>query len=352
MKINIYIFLAVAILLAACENDMDFKGEIHDPKLNVNAVVVPTTDGGLHIIQVLESVSAWGYRGPRPVNDATFKIWHNSVEIPVGSTTHEDGTEFSYTFSATVVAGDRLDLEGHSPLHETVSASTVVPRAADIRDIKVEAFTQSGGFGIYLPGNSGETSYMRTFITIDDPSGEKNYYAINIYSITHSLVKSEKWDPVTESVVPEFRRVDTEEWHPVHTDDEILFENIDGTPTSISSWSQFSDELIDGREYTLNVYAQITREGYGLDFMPGENEWGTWVLGKSVRVEVLSLSAELFQYQRSAELARYQLDNPFAEPVQIYSNIENGYGIFGAYNIASKTMPLSSPNIHDQPSTK
>ena len=67
------------------------------------------------------------------------------------------------------------------------------------------------------------------------------------------------------------------------------------------------------------------------------NTSGAIVIGGTLRVEVITLSSALFQYRRSVELAQYQ-QNGLAEPVQVFSNVHGGYGIFGACNTASVTV--------------
>jgi hypothetical protein len=52
---------------------------------------------------------------------------------------------------------------------------------------------------------------------------------------------------------------------------------------------------------------------------------------KSVTMEVFNTDIHYFQYHRDIYL-RADIDNPFSEPSQIYSNIEGGLGCFGAYN--------------------
>ena len=49
-----------------------------------------------------------------------------------------------------------------------------------------------------------------------------------------------------------------------------------------------------------------------------------------VMVELQALSPELYRYLKSVELFRITENDAFSEPVQIYSNVQNGWGIFGA----------------------
>lgn len=49
-----------------------------------------------------------------------------------------------------------------------------------------------------------------------------------------------------------------------------------------------------------------------------------------VMVELQAISPEFYHYLKSVELYRVTKSDVFSEPVQIYSNVQNGWGIFGA----------------------
>ena len=49
-----------------------------------------------------------------------------------------------------------------------------------------------------------------------------------------------------------------------------------------------------------------------------------------VMVELQALSPELYRYLKSVELFCITESDAFSEPVQIYSNVQNGWGILGA----------------------
>ena len=43
-------------------------------------------------------------------------------------------------------------------------------------------------------------------------------------------------------------------------------------------------------------------------------------------------SKSYYLYRQSVDLQRWTEDDPFAQPVQIYTNITNGFGILSGYN--------------------
>jgi len=329
---------AVAVVAAGCENDMTYRGEVRDPKMRLSAIFGPSPGNTPHTIHVGETVSVWGDHAPREVTDATLRVLRNGKELTVEPFETSTGIHLPYTFVTDMVAGDRFEFVGSSPLHGAVSASTVVPRPADITGIKIEPFF--GGDNPSTPAREGNgMPYVRALVTIADPPGERNYYRVEIYSVTHYIRKYTKWAPVTGDPVTVIERYNEDQLCTLITNDEILYQDINGNPTGIDSWGQFSDELIDGREYTLNVYVQTSHgRGYGLDYVPAEHLEGIFTLGESVRVEVHTLSPELFGYLRYVDMM--DVYSALTEPLQIFSNVAGGHGIFGAYNVAHKTFYL------------
>jgi hypothetical protein len=322
MKRYILQTAAATIILTACVNELDFEGQARDPKLNIYSVFGPDANGIAIPIGASESVFLWGDEQPEAVNDATFTIRRNGVEVPVETTIDTESGKRLYNFSSSLAAGDRLELEGQSPKLGRVTASDVVPAPAVIKDLKAEPY-----FYVGLEG-------VRTLTTIVDPAGEKNYYTVVMWVISHWIDKS---DPANPS------KVDTEELCIIYPDNEILFQNLDDTPYGLHTRSlYFSDELIDGREYTLDLFTYFGSYGgyyYGQEVENPDTE----LLGRSVRMEIITMSPALFQYKRSVELARFGHNNFLSQPVQVYSNVVGGYGIFGAYNIASKTVEIPLP---------
>ena len=56
-------------------------------------------------------------------------------------------------------------------------------------------------------------------------------------------------------------------------------------------------------------------------------------------LQVLYISEAYYQYLKTARLHDDTLANPFAEPLNVYGNVENGYGIFAGYS--SRTFELT-----------
>jgi hypothetical protein len=345
MKMKKYIMplLGVALTLAACEKPVDFNGEGPSPKLVISTIAGPNRGfkepyghynrpefgPNTHFVDVREAVFLFGDRKPAPVNDPALKVLVNGAEIPVETTIDDDSFSLPrryHHFNTPLVEGDRLEISVETPEHGRVTASDVVPAPAVISDLKTEWFID--------PEDSGW--YLKTLVTIDDPAGEKNYYRFEIRSTVRYRYTGTEWiynsgtgkqEPVTVE-----KEYEVTEEHEVLTDHELLFSRTDNFP-SAEQWNQVSDEVFNGRSYTFNLYANIPFEPY----VSYENE----LIGHSVTVDVHTLSAAAFKHLRSLDIAAD--GNYTTEPVKIYSNVEGGYGIFGVYNVASKTVELPLP---------
>jgi hypothetical protein len=346
MKKYIFATTLVALIATACEKPVDFNGEERPPVLTLGMFMAPVAPAGngyhmddlehdRHTIVFDESVFLFGKR-PEYRNlfdNATFHVWHNGTEVPVQRDLYEDydgTTEYSRPyFRAQLATGDKVEIEGSTPWHGTVTASDVVPAPADFRDLKAEFYQDNGVW------------YLRVRPTFADPRGEKNYYRIEIRSRTD--YRHFFWSGGELQTVEDFY---PESHGTGFTDREILFSNFGGDPIGgESTWGQFSDELIDGREYTLDLYIKLDRTIWMGDNMyidpddPWLNSGHKYEMtGQSVTVDIQTLSESAFMYLRSAELMG--MGHNFSEPVQLYSNVKGGYGIFGTYNVASKTLTL------------
>lgn len=304
------LFCAI-LLLSACEKDVKFKGDGLAPKLIVNSIVGSNSE--THSLEVSESVFLFGDKDRQKVNDGTFGIRLNGEELTMTYSASEDKSLY-YSFPAQLSPGDELEVWGTSVSHGNISGKDKVPFPVEITDLKTEWFT----------GEKDDKSYLRTLISFADKPSEKNYYRIVVKTMS----------------ILEGQDAESSGWNlqKVYVDQEILFNNIGGgmlvgDEDLANSYRIFSDESIDGTEYTLNVYVQLDRGIIG-------DGWGgtAKIAEQRVKVEIHSLSENLFKYMRSLELA--MAENNFSEPVKIYSNITNGYGILGTYNVVGKALKI------------
>lgn len=101
----------------------------------------------------------------------------------------------------------------------------------------------------------------------------------------------------------------------------------------------FNDQLFEGSNFTINLTTtefiqeiELIDDGVELDVNYDPNF--------RLFITVNRLSASYYSYITTAGLQESLSGDPFAEPVQVYSNIENGLGYFGSYHPLEIEVPL------------
>lgn len=127
-------------------------------------------------------------------------------------------------------------------------------------------------------------------IEFEDIGGEDNYYQISVY------VESEFWS------------------------NNVYLTPLDPIAEELSGKQFLKDDSFDGKKYTWRVGM------YPYELSPGEDQ--------EIVVRLQSISRDKYFYERSVSLASEANDNPFAEPVIVYSNVTDGLGVFSLSSIS------------------
>lgn len=333
------LFILVVFALASCDRVIDFDGAVPPPKLVVNLFAgpnraikdryasysVPKFEPDTHLIDIQEAVFLFGDRKPEPIANPALRVLLNGTELPVEVETDWQTNKLYRHIHTPLTAGDRLEFEASTARHGRVTASDVVPTAARIVDLRTEWIDHSDGSG----------SSLRMLVTVADPAGEKNYYrfaALSTDSYRYTQIKY-PYDPETGEYVPTpvTSEYDVVERKDVLTDREVLFNRTEADISDAAQWGQIADEMFDGRTYTFDLHIRLARVPYGHSYAE--------LLSRTVTIDVETLSESTFRYLRSMEI--YDSSDNLSEPVQIYTNIAGGYGIVGAYNVASRTAVIT-----------
>jgi hypothetical protein len=285
--------------------DIDFNGKEPSPKMVVNSIINALSDTNL--IKISESVFDFSDRKPGIVENPEINL---SINGKICDRLWLDtiiGVHAYYKFVSKLNIGDKVEFSAHTPKHGTVKGYDHVPNViTEIKNIETSWFIRD------------DREYLRMYVTLKDNPNERNFYRI--------VVKT-KADIVHPSIQEPINYWDL---HEVFTDDEMLFHH----PTETEEEGKlpnfyriFSDDMIQGKEYTLNVY--IRYDNYANT--PNEDYVRQWV-----KVEIHTLSEKLYQNLQSQGLASGTTGDVFSEPVKIYTNMQGGYGILGVYNVTEK----------------
>ncbi len=154
-------------------------------------------------------------------------------------------------------------------------------------------------------------------LQINDPANEENYYAISVYTIDTIYYWDEETFEETDSVIGIWRNTI---WiDPSNADNQYSTE-IEIGP---SYYYAFYNESYDGRTFNYT---------FDIDFNSMQ--------GKKIHFELYSLDKNFYLYSKSYQEQIKASYTPFAQPVNVYTNVKNGYGLFGSYSIYNDLLTV------------
>lgn len=299
---------------AGCTKYIDFEGDDATPRLVVNGLVTPDSP-----VSVTLSNSV-GY-----LNDGDIE---RQVD---GVVTLRDGDgalievlqhtgNGVYSGSTDATAGARYRIEVDHPGFESVSADDRVPLPVTILSLDTSTVLVDNFFG---PEEGLEFRFR-----FADPSGEANFYLLEVFQRIEYYIDF-IFDPNNQGqLIPDTVWYTQPVWESVFmssSDQVIASENSGflGDAQSFGSKFYFSDALFDGttREFTVRGST-------------GES----WAEGTQYRLRLSSLSEAYYLYRQTLRSFDNTNGDPFAQPVQVYSNIFGGLGIFGSSSFDERTV--------------
>lgn len=325
-KFSFTIFtLAVALLLCSCETDVG----LNDKKGNQLVVFALAVTGQeidayvSHSLPIDEGERFTSAGEGLSLGNPFMKYFKKKAFIADAQVTLEVNGQNSYGFhlssdSAYFVCdyipkpGDKLKLSVEADGYQTCYASTEVPsRVPDIQklnyvlyyDQAVDPKVRALQYSMNDRDEYGADSLMNISFAFHDQASERNYYRLdtrNVAVVYHKMSHRKYWN-----VRDAFTSRD-----PYFYDAELT--------KGWGSWDAyisnvFEDHLFNGKQCEINV---TTRP-----------QWGNDVF---TIVMLQAINKELFYFQRSVQLYRISHDAFYSTPIGIYSNMTNGWGIFGA----------------------
>lgn len=190
--------------------------------------------------------------------------------------------------------GKTYTISVSTPDGRKVNASATVPSPVVIKEVKIDS-TKVNDF---QQGNSVTSTEYDIKVIWQDKAGEPNYYrAISEYVFLYRIVDSinKKVINAPVSAIVDLRTIDDKD-----SDGQLLSLNRAYLPTNIGG----------------NIQGQDANSKTRLD---------------KIKVGLFQTDIHYYNYHTSLRRQR-ENNNPFAEPVLLYTNINGGFGCFGAYN--------------------
>lgn len=294
--------LLAVLLLSGCTKFLDFEGDDAPPRLVVNGVMYPDSAFQVELSNSLGFVDIGQIR---PLTNGRVAV-HEPGGALIDSLVHQgDGI---YRSDAMAQQGVRYEVRAIAGAFAEVHATDIVPVAVPIVSWDTLQTSASDGFS--------DIENLNFTFTINDPGAESNYYVIEAFQKQRYFL-SEIYDPVNGFIGydtifyddPYLSRLY------INSSDQVIMSENDLFVGEVAVYGNelfFGDALFNGstREFSVNVEY----------FNPS----GTVVMRLS------SCSPDFFRYRRTLQRYDWVEGDPFAEPVQVFTNMEGGgLGIWG-----------------------
>ena len=361
--------LIALVALSACEKEVEFEGpsgEVVDDMV-INAVAVEgeplkvflnqAYPIGTQPVRFIDYEHAMYYENDY-LTDYRNSNYYESVGIfdaevtavVNGSQTYNlalgsDGLSYVCGYLPQVNDHIVLRIKSSKSVNEAVT-ETIVPAKPKIEVVKHEVLNDNSYYTMNQMNSYADT-IMRITCRISDAGGNQ-YYRLRIRG--ERAVVSETWyNPIygRPNEINTYLR-----FQDIFFSDDPLFvdarlnQNTGGWAAYFSN--VFDNSLMQGKDYTFTLdspkpnshfiksSAHYSATGEVI-FDVREVEGGEFE--PRVMVELQSISPELYRYLKSAQLYRVSESDAFSEPVQIYSNVKNGWGIFGSLSSSRVFIP-------------
>jgi uncharacterized protein YaiE (UPF0345 family) len=277
---RVIILLSILVLTISCEKFIDMEIPDHGRKIVVNCFF---SDTDTIIVNLSKSVFILDNSEFYAVSGALVRIFDNNTLVATCSE-FEQGKYKAIGFVPQ--KGKRYKIEVVKE-NDTLFSTSILPQSIPFVIADTSLIVRD------------YNTYFRVKINLNDPVGVKNYYMIQ-FSLDKTMDSLYYHDPFVY----------------FSSDDKVI-------ETYYENGGIFSDALFDGKtksiSFDLNTY----------DFWNDTNK---------LKINLYSLSEEMYLYIVSYVAQQNTSFSPFAEPVIVFNNIENGYGIFAGYSVFSDTL--------------
>jgi hypothetical protein len=311
--------LMLVILFGSCEKNVDIDIGDTEPMIVLNGVLKADSTIEIYLSRtrhILDNTEI------NSLLNATVEISDeegNSEELEIGA-----GNLYR-TDQLSVQHGKTYTIRASAPGYNDVEATTIIPESVPIARFDTSTVYNDWG-----------EDMIEFSIVLDDPPGVENYYMISIrsdlkyYHTEYSYYLDTLYvDPEKDTVVIGYVR-DSVVYKDVRNE-SVWFESENLAIEQTDSYSSrviFSDRLFDGRTYTI-------RGRFNTWFLYGVNDSAT------IDVSLYTIDSHYYRYIDSRADHYYARNDPFAVPVIVYSNIQNGVGILGAMAVDKHTFKLA-----------
>ncbi|OFX45366.1 MAG: hypothetical protein A2046_06545 [Bacteroidetes bacterium GWA2_30_7] len=303
------LFILFTFTFYSCRKVIDVELPSKEGKIVINSFF---NNNESLIINISKSLHILDNKESKLLDDAIVNIYENNV-FKEKLTNINNGNYIANTF---IPSFDKLYKVNVSyPDLKDAYSENMIPMPIKIISIDTSTvYTTNNNTGMNQNGGNSYPQYQLK-IKFKDNESVKNFYSLNVF------VKNQN------SYIKSSQNIQLNNYYPIYfTSTDLIIESMQNNATAF-----FSDDFINGKEYVIII--NIDKYNF-----PNTNN--------EVLVVLNSVSEDYFLYSKSYNLYQSVKGNPFAEPVQVYNNIENGYGIFAGYSSDTLGLNLAGYNYY------
>ena len=308
MQKKVIFFFLLIFIINSCTKEINIDLPEKEPKLVINSFFIPFTlpYPKSFNVKVNQSSPLLDTTTVKSIADATVII---SSGNQIDTMKYDDSLNYydlGFTFPET---GKNYQLKVIKSGFKTVTSNDVIPDRVKMTSCSINPIASTDDCG---------GIYSEVTINFNDPPNEKNYYEVEIEGDTIYQIFSNDNIITSESYYPSLLSFDAK-------NPEYLL---------------FNDNYINGKKHELRIFY------YPPQYIDPD---GRYIDKQVVFLHFRSVSENYYKYKTSLlqHLYRQQGDILYGtgEPVNVFSNIENGYGIFAGYQEDTETILVKRTKV-------
>ncbi len=315
MKITPFFIAVITLLLVSCEQEIEVDIPHNPPKIMINATLVPyALPYGKYLgVELRGSRHIFDSTSNTLITNALVLLYRDSVFM---DTLKYDPAFQFYPLGFAILdgpkAGESYKIAASAPGYDNVYARTIIPPKVEIDTVEIDRIAFEDKYG---------GIHSKITLTFNDPSGQSNYYEVMLSS---------------KGVygAPQYFELTTYEPYIVS---EIHYPPVTNVDLRKPRHLLFNDKSFNGNKVNMTFYYPAN---YVID---GGIKTMTWDL---IFVQLRNVTKEYYDFRSSFLYNTYnQVENMLygtGEPMNVYSNVENGYGIFAGFNNSTFTIQLDT----------
>ena len=296
--------LVVLTVLSSCQKDFNIDDEDYQAKLVLNAVFSPDNLWNIHLCKTNSIFTE--NNNSNIISGANIRIEDLTENAEIQFEELEDGSYQSIGF--TPQQGHSYEIFVDSEEYGQIYSSTYVPTVGDISNIQVQTVNLRG------------QAVYKIDLEITDLPSQENFYVWEVLEDLDSeqSIKLFSGDDISsiEDAIDQNAPVT---FNPKIKGDFVFVQGGESEDTS----SDF---------FNTSLFAVAAN---GLDSEGNPNPGS--ISDQKIKLKVRAVSKDLFMHLKSLEELS-SINSSNNQPGSIYSNIQNGYGIFGAFNEETITI--------------